>query len=63
MKCFDSTRCKYFPSFMAACYLTNYLHERCMDFTYTILECNGKDDGGWDGTCDWEKLVHGVGLK
>lgn len=49
MKRFDSTRCKYVPSFMATSYLTNYLHERYLGFTYIVLECNDEDDGGWGG--------------
>ena len=50
LKKFDSTKSKYIPLFKVVCYLTSYLHQRRLDFTYHIEECNDdEDDDGWDG--------------
>lgn len=58
MKHFDSTKRKYVALYMAMHYLTNYMHRRHLDFTYTVLECNDdEDDDGCDGDVRLEKVV------
>jgi hypothetical protein len=51
MKKFDSTKLKYAHLFRATTLLINFLHMRCMDFTYEVVSdlIANPAEHGWVG--------------